>query len=329
MDQMIPQFLKFDHFTLDLVRGCLRTGDRDIALPPKPFEVIRYLAQNAGRLVPKQELFGAVWPNVIVTDDSLVRCIRELRSKLGDDGHRLIKTVPRRGYLLDATVTESAPLVAPDEAQQASVRASNKPKPRAHAIRKYRWQLWSAAAAVLVLIGALPATDLSRRLMQWLGSLAATTTPSPLNEFFTESDANRIAEIAMQKLLPLPALHIRKVAADVPKAAHRFVGVWVSDRGWVVSERQLMIIVTHVSKDGAATGYAVNGPPQPASRLQTPANFVAFKGRIADDKFSFSDGSLDYAASLSPKGQLSITAKFPDGNPGWVLLDPVWTFDRD
>jgi DNA-binding winged helix-turn-helix (wHTH) protein len=324
MDQ-IPQVLNFDRFTLDLVRGCLRTGDQDIALPPKPFEVIRYLAQNAGRLVSKQELFGAVWPNVIVTDDSLVRCIRELRSKLGDDAHRLIKTVPRRGYLLDATVTESAPLAAPDEVQPASVRASNEPRPRAQAVRKYQWQLWSAAAAVFVLIGASPATDLSRRLLQWLSSVAATTAPSPVNEFFTETDASRIAEIAKQKLLPLPAFHIQKVAADVPEAARRFVGVWVSDKGWVVSERQLMIIVTHVGKDGAATGYVVHGPPQPASRLRTPANFVTFKGRITDDMFTFSDGGLDYAAPLSPKGQMSITAKFPDGNPGWVLLGPVWT----
>jgi TolB-like protein len=38
-----------------------------------------------------------------VTDDALVQCIRELRHKLGDDARRLIKTVPRRGYLFDVT----------------------------------------------------------------------------------------------------------------------------------------------------------------------------------------------------------------------------------
>ena len=92
------QSYRFEGFTLDLVRGCLRRDDQDIGLAPKPFEVVRYLAENAGRLVSKQELFDAVWPNVIVTDDSLVRCIRELRSKLGDDTHRLIKTAPRRRH---------------------------------------------------------------------------------------------------------------------------------------------------------------------------------------------------------------------------------------
>src|SRR5215207_1183989 len=109
MDQTIPRILRFDRFALDLTRGCLRIGEEDIDLPPKPFEVLRYLAENAGRLVPKQELFEAVWSNVVVTDDSLVQCIRELREKLGDVDHRLVKTVPRRGYLLDAPVTRSDP----------------------------------------------------------------------------------------------------------------------------------------------------------------------------------------------------------------------------
>src|SRR5215467_10409561 len=95
--------LRFDRFTLDLVRGCLRAGDREIDLRPKTFEVLCYLVEHAGRLVPKQELLVAAWPNVSVCDDSLFQCIRELRQKLGDDGHSLIKTVSRRGYLLDVT----------------------------------------------------------------------------------------------------------------------------------------------------------------------------------------------------------------------------------
>jgi formylglycine-generating enzyme required for sulfatase activity len=100
--------LYFDKFSLDFARGCLRAGDQDIELRPKTFEVLRYLATNAGRLVTKQDLYEAVWPNVIVSDDSIAQCIRELRGKLADDDHSLIKTVSRRGYLLDATVTTSA-----------------------------------------------------------------------------------------------------------------------------------------------------------------------------------------------------------------------------
>src|SRR5215470_12216413 len=108
-DVAAPHVLYFDKFSLDFARGSLRTGDQEIELRPKAFEVLKYLAENAGRLVGKQELYDAIWPNVIVSDDSITQCIRELRSKLGDDDHSLIKTVSRRGYLLDATVTTSAP----------------------------------------------------------------------------------------------------------------------------------------------------------------------------------------------------------------------------
>jgi sulfatase modifying factor 1 len=114
MDQIVHRVLWFDRFALDLTRGCLRTADQNIDLRPKAIEVLQYLAENAGRLVHKQELFEAVWPNVTVCDDTLVQCIRELRLKLGDDGHRLIKTVPRRGYLLDATVSAQAPQSSSD-----------------------------------------------------------------------------------------------------------------------------------------------------------------------------------------------------------------------
>jgi TolB-like protein len=114
--------LRFDRFALDLTRGRLRSGEQDIDLQPKSFTVLCYLAENAGRLVPKQELHDAVWPNVVVSDDSLVQCIGELRRKLGDDDRRLIRTVFRRGYLLDVPVSTS---------DVPSMQASEAPKPRA------------------------------------------------------------------------------------------------------------------------------------------------------------------------------------------------------
>jgi formylglycine-generating enzyme required for sulfatase activity len=115
----VDKVLHFDRFALDLTRGSLRVGDREIDLPPKPFAVLRCLATNAGRLVSKQELLDAVWPNISVSDDSLVQSIREIREKLGDDSHRLIKTVPRRGYLLDCDVSPT-PRTVPREPRHLS-----------------------------------------------------------------------------------------------------------------------------------------------------------------------------------------------------------------
>jgi class 3 adenylate cyclase/predicted ATPase len=108
MPRAADKVFRFEAYTLDLRRGCLRSDEREIQLRPKSFEVLRYLVENAGRLVSKDELIREVWPKVIVTDDSLTRCVSDVRLALHDHGQRIIKTVPRRGYLLAAPVSQSA-----------------------------------------------------------------------------------------------------------------------------------------------------------------------------------------------------------------------------
>src|SRR5262249_42982730 len=84
--------------TLDLHRGCLMSADGEKALRPKSFEVLRHLVEHAGRLVSKDELVKAIWPRLSVNDDSLARCISEVRVAFGDRQQAIIRTIPRRGY---------------------------------------------------------------------------------------------------------------------------------------------------------------------------------------------------------------------------------------
>lgn len=109
MQKLHYQTLLFADFKLDLTRGCLLQGAREVKLRPKSFDVLKYLVENGGRLVSKEELIGAVWPHTAVTDDSLVQCLIEVRRALGGNGQRLVKTVPRRGYIFDADVIEENP----------------------------------------------------------------------------------------------------------------------------------------------------------------------------------------------------------------------------
>jgi TolB-like protein len=102
----------FEGFTLDLRRGCVRRADDELELRPKSFEVLCYLVENAGRLVPKDELIKAVWPRNVVTDESLTRCISEVRSALSDAEQRIIKTVPRRGYRFAMPVSAAPSRIA-------------------------------------------------------------------------------------------------------------------------------------------------------------------------------------------------------------------------
>jgi adenylate cyclase len=123
---------QFGTFTLDLARGRFQIDDRPIELRPKTFALLRYLVENADRLLTKDELMKAIWPNVFVTDDSLKRCISELRHALGDEAQQIIKSLPRRGYLfaapvlrLDTRSAAAAQSTAPDRPSIAVLPFAN------------------------------------------------------------------------------------------------------------------------------------------------------------------------------------------------------------
>jgi predicted ATPase/DNA-binding winged helix-turn-helix (wHTH) protein len=104
---------QFGEFTLDIARGCLLRTGVEIKLRPKVYETLKYLVEHPGQLIGKQELMQAVWPNAFVTDDSLVQCTLELRRALDDARQRILKTVPRRGYLFTPSVMQNPATSAP------------------------------------------------------------------------------------------------------------------------------------------------------------------------------------------------------------------------
>ena len=114
MHTVSPKPLCFDIYTVDVLRCSVFRGSEEIKLRPKSFDVLRYLSENAGRLVSKDELIKAVWHGVSVTEDSLVQCVVDIRHALGDDAQRIIKTIPRRGYMLavEVSATDVSPRIS-------------------------------------------------------------------------------------------------------------------------------------------------------------------------------------------------------------------------
>jgi adenylate cyclase len=112
---------------------------------PKPHALLRYLVGRPGRLLSKDELIRAIWGPVVVTDDSLVQCVGELRAALGDREQKLIKTLPRRGYMLDTSIDTSidtsSDSVAPRVAEPAAAPGGKVP---------VRWWLWPGIGALAV-----------------------------------------------------------------------------------------------------------------------------------------------------------------------------------
>lgn len=89
---------------LDLEAGTLRdAAGAPVALRPQAWAVLELLARHAGQVVTKDRLLDEVWPGLVVTEGSITQAVKDVRAALGADGRSLVKTVPRRGYMLVAT----------------------------------------------------------------------------------------------------------------------------------------------------------------------------------------------------------------------------------
>ncbi|RWA79180.1 winged helix-turn-helix domain-containing protein [Mesorhizobium sp.] len=90
--------------------------------------MLKFFATNPGRVLSKQELMEAVWPDIHVGEDSLFQAIRELRTALGDEGRQIIKLMSGRGYLFAAPVSGGADTDAPGPAHTAiGTETTNEP----------------------------------------------------------------------------------------------------------------------------------------------------------------------------------------------------------
>lgn len=99
----------------DSARGLLLDGTgRTVPLRAQALKVLEVLVAHNHEVVTRETLHQMVWPNVVVTDDSLVQCISEIRRAVGDSAHEVLRTLPRRGYSIDAEP------VAEDIVQQRS-----------------------------------------------------------------------------------------------------------------------------------------------------------------------------------------------------------------
>ncbi len=101
---------RFGPFSLDAAQGILASAGGEIALSGKAFETLRYLVENAGRVVSKQELIDRVWPDSHVEENNLAQHISLVRKTLAavDATTEYVQTMPRRGYRFAAAVESAA-----------------------------------------------------------------------------------------------------------------------------------------------------------------------------------------------------------------------------
>ena len=188
-----------------------------VRLPPKAFDALVLLVENAGHLLEKEELLKKVWPGTFVEESNLAQLVSILRKAMqdGEDGFQYIETVPRSGYRFIAEVREltgiaTDPGVLPDSTPSPPL-SPGVPE-SVHPRRRFR-SLAFAIAGLVILLGALILTPPVWRRLRGSGpetiqSLAVlplrNLSGDPAQDYFAEG----MTEALITDLARIPGLKV-------------------------------------------------------------------------------------------------------------------------
>jgi DNA-binding winged helix-turn-helix (wHTH) protein/Flp pilus assembly protein TadD len=101
-----PPHYYFGEYHVDTSKRLLLRNDNSLALTPKVFDTLLYLLQHQGKIVEKNALMHAIWPDTAVEENNLSQNISNLRRILGDErgANQYIATIPGKGYRFTAAV---------------------------------------------------------------------------------------------------------------------------------------------------------------------------------------------------------------------------------
>lgn len=130
-------------FEADRAGGTLTGSGGQQRLEPKVMDLLSFLAARHGRAVAREEITAALWPGLVVGEDSLARTVSKLRRALDDDAKapRYIETIAKRGYRLLAVVQ---PIDSGGDVGQGSARSGGTQR----ASTRRRWSALAIAATV-------------------------------------------------------------------------------------------------------------------------------------------------------------------------------------
>jgi DNA-binding winged helix-turn-helix (wHTH) protein/TolB-like protein len=121
-----------EYKTADLIirpeLGLVNIDSHSIRLGPVNMKVLVELVKRQDQVVSRTKLFDLVWKNQSISDDTLTRCISDLRSKLGEHStfKNLIVTIPKKGYQWNPTTTQK-PIVETPEVDLKNLEPTSKP----------------------------------------------------------------------------------------------------------------------------------------------------------------------------------------------------------
>lgn len=214
--------LRFGEFELDLVRQQLLRDGSAVEIEPRPLRLLMYLVQHRDRIVPRQELFDVLWPDMVVSDSALSRAVYEARRALGDDAsaQRWIHTARGRGVQFVGEVEQDPDLPASSPARPET--------------RERRWIETAAAVAVVLMVVGTGGWALWPDTPPVPDPPATSILVLPFGELSPDGDhtwlASGMAQELIETLARVPQLEVkartsgevaRRMGWDVPEIGRR------------------------------------------------------------------------------------------------------------
>ncbi|RWA64682.1 winged helix-turn-helix domain-containing protein [Mesorhizobium sp.] len=181
IDLKSAEMITFGGFVFLAKKRELQTVEgKAVELRSQSAEVLSVLAARSGEIVSKDALMRAVWPDTFVTEDSLTQCIADIRRALGDDAHKIVETLPKRGYRLNADLLDAAGSAATAGAERTKSRI-------------LRRGLLAAIVLVAVAIGAYYGTEIWRAAPARSSDMPRIAV-LPFDDFSTGADKGYLSD---------------------------------------------------------------------------------------------------------------------------------------
>ncbi|MGA9771017.1 MAG: winged helix-turn-helix domain-containing protein [Blastocatellia bacterium] len=229
MGEQTKHFYEFDRFRINVPERLLLRDREIVPLTPKVFDILLTLIENSGHVISKDDLMKRVWPDSFVEEGNLTQNISLLRKALGEgqNGHKFIETIARRGYRFASPVRESMtePLDAIGQAMIESKAQSpvsdNFVKPQQSyptypesGFKHYKRAALVASGVLVTLIAVIAyftsgskAIDGSSNVIESIAVMpfvneAADTDADYLNDKISESLINNLSQLPKLRVVP-------------------------------------------------------------------------------------------------------------------------------